>query len=238
MSASRPHAIIPARLAASRFPGKVLATWRERSVLEWVWRATTACEGFSSVTIATGDEAIRSVAEAFGASVHLDRAPYRNGTERAAAACRDTEGDIVVVQADQPGLQTAHLTTLLEAMHGLDGDMFTPCVPLDASDQDNMDVVKCWSDVTSGHACFSRHRPTTSAPIRRHIGIYGYREQALRQYVAAGPCEAEHTHRLEQLRSLAIGHQVQLVELNDAAPCIDRPEDIHRLKRWFSRSAP
>ena len=232
------RAVIPARLQSQRFPSKVLALWRDKTVLEWVWRATIACEGFANVVIATGDDAIRDAAEAFGASVHLDRAPYANGTERAAGASHGTPGDVVVVQADQPGLQTQHLNALLTALQTVDADMLTPCVPLDSADIDNRDVVKCWSEPTTDQAHFSRQSNTCGVDLWRHVGIYAYREQALRQYAAFGICEAEETHRLEQLRSLAAGHQVRLVALPDAAPCVDRPEDLTRRRKWFSRSTP
>ena len=240
MTATTTRAIIPARLEASRFPRKLLAIWRERTVLEWVWRATRACDSFSSVTIATGDEEIGRVAQGFGADVHLDRRPYRNGTERAAGACQGVHGDVVVVQADQPGLQSAHLSCVVNAMKQLDADMWTPCVPLDERRQSDLDVVKCWTDSATNNARFARTMPHEARTTRiwRHIGIYAYRQAAIERYAAAGCCEAEKVQRLEQLRSLELGQRVRLVPLPTAAPCVDRPEDIDRLNDWFSRSAP
>jgi 3-deoxy-manno-octulosonate cytidylyltransferase (CMP-KDO synthetase) len=211
--------------------------WRGKTVLEWVWRATCDCETLSKVTIATGDDAIRSAAEEFGATVHFDRAPYRNGTERTAGAFEDRADHVVVVQADQPGLQTAHLSMLVRAMATAKVDMVTPGVPLDHVDIHNPDVVKCWSDA-NGQACFSRQPPTSEPQPRlwRHVGLYGYRASALRKYATSGPCEAEEVERLEQLRCLEMGQQVRLISLPSAAPCVDRPGDLEKLTRWFSRS--
>jgi len=203
-----------------------------------VWKATIAAKGFERVLIATGDEDIRSTAQSFGATVCYDTRTYPNGTERAAGATEHFTQDVVVVQADQPGLSTQHLEQLLMVFRTTTADMLTACVPLARDAHNDEDIVKCWEHPTNKQAVFSRHMPPDPVPCFRHIGLYAYRKPALVRYAASQSCEAEINHRLEQLRSLQLGMQVRLTTLTQAAPCVDRPDDLQRLDEWFSRSTP
>lgn len=247
------HVVIPARYAASRFPGKALALLSGRSVLEHVWRQASASQA-ADVRVATDDQRIARAARDFGAQVVMTAASHRSGTERAAevAALLQWPDDALVVncQGDAPLMPPACIDQVAEllAAHPA-AAMATLCVPIrTADDYRSPHVVKVVTDQHGRALYFSR------APIparghgagqalaeaafpesARHLGLYAYRVGALRMLAAAPRCQLEETESLEQLRALWMGLEIRVGRASGTlGPDIDTPEDLQQAARYLA----
>ena len=205
-------------------------------MVEHVWRAAIRCPLIDRWTIATGDLEIAEVVRQFGASLHFDSGTYRNGTERCAGAAKD-EDIVVVVQADQPGLNPTHLTLALERLIATHADMVTVCTPLPGPCA-SPHVVKCLSDPEGRAIDFSRAvlAVLPEQTHHKHLGIYAYRRSAIQRYASLEAAPREREEDLEQLRALEAGFDIRIVEVEEACPAIDRVEDVEPAERWISRS--
>lgn len=248
MSIAKFRVVIPARYAASRFPGKLLADLAGRPVLEHVWRQARASAALE-VVIATDDERIMVAVRSFGAEVVLTSAQHRSGTERAAEVA-DLRGwpdnDLVVnCQGDAPLVPSASINQVagLLAQHG-GAAMATLCTRIGrAEDYYSPHVVKVVSDA-EGRALYFSRAPIPAAghtggmpaveqggfPVSaRHIGLYAYRIGALRMLAASAPCYLEQCENLEQLRAMWMGLEIRIAQaLEPHGPDIDTPEDLQR----------
>lgn len=248
MSVAKFRVVIPARYAASRFPGKLLADLAGRPVLEHVWRQARA-SGALEVVIATDDERIMAAARSFGAEAVLTSAQHRSGTERAAEVAdqRDWPDDDLVVncQGDAPLLPVASIDQVAEllAQH-TDAAIATLCTRIARVEEyRSAHVVKVVSDA-EGRALYFSRAPIPAAghvggipavesdsfPVSaRHIGLYAYRIGALRTLAASPPCYLEQCENLEQLRALWMGLEIRIAQaLEPHGPDIDTPEDLQR----------
>ena len=248
MSVARFRVVIPARYAASRFPGKLLADLAGRPVLEHVWRQARA-SGAMEVLIATDDQRIMTAAERFGAEAVLTSAQHRSGTERAAEVAdqRGWPDDELVVncQGDAPLVPAASIDQVagLLALHA-GAAMATLCTRIRrVEDYRSPHVVKVVSDAEGRALYFSRapipaagHSGTVPAidqggfPVSaRHIGLYAYRIGALRALAVSPPCYLEQCENLEQLRAMWMGLEIRVAQAAEAhGPDIDTPEDLQR----------
>ena len=232
-----PIILIPARLAASRLPGKPLADIGGVPMIVRVMRCAQAAD-IGPVVVAAGDpQIVRVIAEAGGRAV-LTRPDLPSGSDRilAALAQLDPAGrhDAVInLQGDMPFVAPdviAACADLLAAQAGCD---IATCVAPEASvaDRTNPDVVKAVMSLaegaTRGRALyFTRGTLHGDGPIWRHIGIYGYRREALIQFTAARPSPLERREKLEQLRALELGLSIW-AGVTDAAPLsVDTPADL------------
>lgn len=245
----RVSAVIPARLASTRFPEKVLAELGGKSVLEHVWRATCRMRGADEVIIATDAEKIRSHAEGFGARVLMTSPDCPNGTARIASILPELQGDFILnVQGDEPFIQPTLLDQLVETASRTDCDMVTAVYPLvDAGQLSNPNLVKVVR-ADDGHALyFSR----SAVPYLRdvpskewldhtqfwgHVGIYGYSRSLLEAYGSLSPCRLETLEKLEQLRFLDHGYTIQTVETSHVAPGIDTPDDLAVARDYLEKN--
>ena len=254
MSLARFRVVIPARYAASRFPGKLLADLAGRPVLEHVWRQARA-SGALEVVIATDDERIMAAARSFGAEAVLTAAHHRSGTERAAEVA-DQRGwpdeDLVVnCQGDAPLVPAAGIDQVAEllAQHA-NAAIATLCTRIvRAEDYRSPNVVKVVSDA-EGRALYFSRAPIPAAghaggipaveqggfPVSaRHIGLYAYRIRALRTLAASPPCYLEQCENLEQLRAMWMGLEIRVVQALEAhGPDIDTPEDLQRALEFMA----
>ena len=205
-------------------------------MIEHVWRAASRCSRVDALTIATGDPEVAKAAQHFGGEVHMDRSPYPNGTERSAAA-KGAADIVVVIQADQPGLNPMHLSAAIEALIDSGADMATLGAPLTLP-CDSPHVVKCLSGPHGRALNFTRSsmtHPSTSA-THRHLGVYVYTREAIERYVELGAHRRETREDLEQLRALEAGFDIRIVEVHDACPAVDTPSGDEPAERWISRS--
>ncbi|MDP9172161.1 MAG: 3-deoxy-manno-octulosonate cytidylyltransferase [Acidobacteriota bacterium] len=236
-------AVIPARYASSRFPGKALARVDTRTMLEHVYERVSMARYPTSVIIATDDRRIYDEAKLFGARVHMTRADHVSGTDRVAEVASGLEDvELVVnVQGDEPlidpGAIDAALLPLLEE----------PAIPMgtlkkrieDPREISDPNVVKVVTDRFENAIYFSRStiphsRDGETVTHFKHIGLYVYRRDFLLRYSTMPVCRLEQIERLEQLRALENGFKIRVVETDYESLGVDTPEDLHRVQALIS----
>ena len=195
------------------------------------------------VVVAAGDPEIVAVIEAAGGRAILTDPDLPSGSDRIRAAVDaiDPEGDfdaVINVQGDMPFADPGLATACAAVLHGEPAcDIATlVAVEADPSDRANPDVVKAvlalksneWSEAErQGRALyFTRSTLYGDAPIWRHIGVYGYRRQALNRFCAAPQSPLEKREKLEQLRALEMGMQIWAAVIDEAPLSVDNPADL------------
>jgi 3-deoxy-manno-octulosonate cytidylyltransferase (CMP-KDO synthetase) len=236
--------IIPARYGSTRFPGKPLAVIAGRPLLEWVHRAASRIRGAEQVIVATDDERIRQVTEAFGGEAVMTSADHRTGTDRVAAVAQRLDCEYVVnLQGDEPVLPPGLVEAMMIRLAADPGaELVTACHPIRSRrDLSNPNYVKVVMDAAGRAMYFSRspipqldeHVDLRSDPPAafRHIGIYGFRRPALIRFAALDPTPLETVERLEQLRALENGMDIQVVISSAPTLGVDVPEDIKNVEK-------
>ena len=237
-----PIVIIPARMAATRLPGKPLADIGGLPMIVRVLRCAERA-GVGPVAVAAGDPEIVEAVEAAGGRAVLTDPALPSGSDRilAALAVLDPQGrhDAVInLQGDMPfvGPQVLSACAGLLADEGT-CDIATVVAPEDsADDRTNADVVKAIlalrDGATRGPALyFTRSTLYGDAPIWRHIGIYGYRRAALERFNAAAPSPLEKREKLEQLRALEMGLSIWATVIDKPPISVDTPADLERARQ-------
>ena len=245
---------IPARLASTRLPGKVLAPIAGRSMIEHVHRLAVR-SGAQEVVVATDDERVRAACAAFSAQVEMTSANHPSGMDRIAELARRrawADDSIVVnVQADEPLLPPALIGQAAALLAGDPGaDIATLCTPI-ATLEEYLDpnVVKVVMRADGRALYFSRapipwNRETAPAGLAsqkayrgswRHIGIYAYRLGALLRLAASPPSALERLERLEQLRALQSGLAIVIAESCETpGPGVDTAADLAQVERLMA----
>ena len=237
------YGIIPSRFGSSRFPGKPLAMLAGKPLVAWVVEAVKKAKSLDEVLVATDDERIVAAVEAHGGRAVMTPSDLPSGTDRIACAAGDFgDGDILVnIQGDEPLIDPALVDALVAKLRDDPRwSMATAVTPIrSAADLAAKTVVKVVLDRDDGALYFSR------APIPcdrdaeadlagglyvRHLGIYAYRGEFLRRYVAEPPCALERTEKLEQLRALWMGARIAVVRTEDEGVGVDTPEDAKRVE--------
>ncbi len=232
-------AVIPARFAASRFPGKPLAPIAGRSLVQRVWEGTRGAKRVSRVVIATDDERIAEACRAFGAEVALTSPDHPTGTDRIAEVAASLSEPIVVnVQGDEPLIEGHVIDAAVAALEeDPDASMSTVVHEAEPGALDDPNRVKVVLDRRGRALYFSRSRipyvrEAEAAPRPwQHVGLYVYRREFLLEFVRLAPTPLERTEALEQLRALENGHaiRVAIVEGWSSVP-VDVPEDVARVE--------
>lgn len=238
---ARPLIVIPARLAASRLPGKPLADIAGEPMIVHVWRRAMAAEA-GDVVVATDAAEVVSAVEKAGGRAVMTRADHQSGSDRIyeAAQIVDPAGgaDIVVnVQGDQPLLDPALVGASLRPLTDPAVDIGTlACVIAEPSDSLEPSVVKVVGTPVGGAGIlralyFTRAgAPYGPGPLYHHIGLYAYRRAALARFVALAPSPLELRERLEQLRALENGMRIDVMEVEAAPMSVDTPADLERVR--------
>ncbi len=238
-----PIILIPARMAATRLPGKPLADIEGAPMVVRVLRQAEAA-GAGPVAVAAGDSAIVEAVRAAGGRAVLTDPALPSGSDRilAALAELDPQGrhDVVVnLQGDMPFVDPAvlaHCVGLLAREAAC--DIATVVAPESSpADRANPDVVKAVlslaPDGQSGRALyFTRSTLYGDAPVWRHIGIYGYRRAALEVFNAAPPSPLETREKLEQLRALELGLSIWAAVAEAAPISVDTPADLEAARAY------
>ena len=238
---SRPVVVIPARMASTRLPGKPLADIHGAPMIVHVWRRAVAAD-VGPVLVACAEEAIaEAVRRAGGQAVSTDP-DLPSGTDRVRAALAETDPrrrhDVVVnLQGDLPDLDPGAIRAVAGMLATPGADIATIGAPIVAArERDDPNVVKVVVSFAGegrrGRALyFSRQRvPAGDGPLYRHIGIYGFRRQALERFVALPPSPLEARERLEQLRALEDGMRIDLAVVDTVALGVDTPADLARAR--------
>jgi 3-deoxy-manno-octulosonate cytidylyltransferase (CMP-KDO synthetase) len=234
--------VVPARYASVRFPGKPLAQIAGRPMIQHVVERLREAATAPRIVVATEDQRIKGAVISFGAEAILTRADHRTGTDRVAEVAVHIPADIYInVQGDEPLMDSATVDAVIQALCGDESMLIaTPCTPI-TKPNDIMDpnVVKVVRDFDGNALYFSRApipwvRDTgakVAAEHWKHIGIYGYRRDALLEFPTLPPGELERIEQLEQLRWLENGFHIGVVETDYDGVSVDVPADIEKVEK-------
>lgn len=243
-------AIIPARYASSRFPGKPLAMLGGHTVLERVY--LQARKALADVVIATDSDEIMNAARGFGAPAVMTSPTLPSGTDRVRAAfdAIGSDADVVInIQGDEPFIHPSQIIALMQCFDDPDTQIATLTRPFgpDASEEAiaNPNTPKVVTDCRGFALYFSRSvipfpRGTElkdaarTFPYQAHVGIYAYRSSTLRQITVLEPSPLELTEKLEQLRWLQHGYRIKTAVTTISTIGIDTPADLARAEQYLS----
>ncbi|HET7226119.1 MAG TPA: 3-deoxy-manno-octulosonate cytidylyltransferase [Candidatus Eisenbacteria bacterium] len=226
--------VIPARYAATRFPGKPLASLWGKPLVQHVWERARDIAGLDQLVIATDDERIERVARGFGAEVERTSHGCASGTDRVAEVARRRAGFqwIVNLQGDEPELDAGAVARLLAAMRA-DRTLRMGTLAhreVDPAALASEHVVKVVVDDAGFALYFTRRPPTAGERALRHIGVYAFTHDTLLAFASWPPTDDERRERLEQLRALAHGVRIRVVETAGAWTGVDTPEQLAALE--------
>jgi 3-deoxy-manno-octulosonate cytidylyltransferase (CMP-KDO synthetase) len=244
LARARVLAVIPARHASRRFPGKPLADLGGKPIVQHVFERAALATRLDAVVVATDDPRILETVRSFGGLAVLTSPLHRSGTERVAEVVRGLpQVEVVVnVQGDEPFLEPAAIDALVAPLCTEGGPSFTTLrEPLDETrDLFDPNVVKVVTDL-AGHALYFSRAPIPHrngrlpCSVHRHVGLYGFRRQALLWYAGLPHTPLEGSEGLEQLRILEHGGRIFVVESPFRTLSIDTPADLERAQRRLQR---
>jgi 3-deoxy-manno-octulosonate cytidylyltransferase (CMP-KDO synthetase) len=236
-----PIVLIPARMASTRLPGKPLALIGGIPMIVRVWRQAVAA-GLGPVVVAAAEREIVEAIEAAGGKAVMTAPDLPSGSDRIFAALEavDPQGahDAVVnLQGDLPAIDPSAIRASVEALGS--ADIATLAAEIgDAADAGNPNVTKAvvaWeAGGRLGRALyFTRARaPYGEGPLFHHVGIYAFRREALKRFVALAPSPLEKREKLEQLRALEAGMTIAVARVEEVPLSVDTPEDLERARAW------
>lgn len=229
--------VIPARLASSRFPKKVLAMLGEKPMLQWIWEGATSAEMFNDIAFAIDDHETARLIDSFGGKYHLTSQDCLSGTDRLIELQQKEvmEGDIWVNwQGDEPFIHREMIGNLLQTIDQ-DYDIWSLRKEIENEEEvEDPNIVKVVTDCRDRALYFSRSpipydRDALEDIIYyKHIGIYAYTNDALKELSTFSPSALELAEGLEQLRFLENGLSIQVHETAHETLGIDVPEDLAR----------
>lgn len=233
--------IIPARYSSSRFPGKPLAILGGKPVIEHVYRQVSSV--MEDVFVATDDQRIYDAVEAFGGKAIMTRSDHKSGTDRICEALEKVGGsfDVVInIQGDEPFIQKSQLETVMQCFDDPRTQIATLGKPFESMEAvENPNSPKIVLDNDGYALYFSRsvipfvrgkeHEEWLSHfPYLKHIGLYAYRTEVLREVSKLPQSTLELAESLEQLRWLQNGYKIKVGLTNVETIGIDTPEDLQR----------
>ena len=231
-----PIVLIPARMAATRLPGKPLADIAGVPMIVRVLRQAQAA-GVGPVVVAAGDAEIVAAVSAVGGRAVLTDPDLASGSDRILAALSQIDPDgqhdaVINLQGDMPFVDPAVVRACADLLAANPAcDIATLVAPEDSpADRANPDVVKAVVAASGQALYFTRGALYGEGPVLRHIGIYGYRRAALAAFNVAPPSPLERREKLEQLRALELGLTIWTATIDDAPISVDNPADLERAR--------
>lgn len=235
-------AVIPARYGATRFPGKPLATIAGKPMIQHVYERAQQAKRFARVVVATDDRRIADAVRRFGGEAVMTRADHASGTDRIAEAAAQMPGEVICnVQGDEPLVAAESLDALVGLFDDPAVQMATVCTLLPPNEQANPNVVKLMLDADGCAQDFFR-QPATGhqrpGAIFKHLGLYGYRRDFLRQFVSWPPSPREQAERLEQLRAVERGIRIKVAFTPHDTIAVDAPGDVAKVETMLGQLQP
>ena len=241
-------AIIPARYASTRFPGKPLAMLGGKTVIQRVYEQAIAVLG--EAYVATDDERIYKAVEAFGGKVVMTRTDHKSGTDRIqeAATKINTDADVIInVQGDEPFIQASQIETLMHLFDDPTTQIGTLGKHFETMEAvENPNSPKIVTDNRGFALYFSRsvipyirgkerNEWFGEYPFLKHLGIYAYRREVLAEVTKLPQSSLEKAESLEQLRWLQNGYRIRVGLTNIDTVGIDTPEDLQRAEEFLKQ---
>ena len=243
-------AIIPARYASTRFPGKPLALLGNKPVIQHVYEQASSV--LSEVWVATDDDRIREAVKKFGGRVVMTRADHKSGTDRIeeAAEKTGTQADVIInIQGDEPFVQPSQIKTLMQLFDNADTQIGTLGKHFENIEAvNNPNSPKIVTDKQGFALYFSRsvipyirgaqdNEWLSHFPFLKHLGLYAYRREVLHEITQLPQSSLEIAESLEQLRWLENGYRIRVGLTDVETVGIDTPEDLQRAEEFLkSRS--
>lgn len=231
--------IIPARLASTRFPKKILANIHG---LPMVIATAKRVQNLDNVAIACDDEEVMHLAHDYGFKAILTSRDHQSGTDRineAASKLGLSDNEIIVnVQSDEPFIEECVVQSVIERAKNTDALITSACKKIDLSHVKDPNLVKVLLNAYNNAIYFSR----STIPYDReggfdgyfgHLGIYAFSKKSLETFCKLPYAPIEHIEKLEQLRALYHGYTIAMVEVQSQSFGIDTPEDLDRALTFF-----
>ena len=237
-------AVIPARLASSRLPRKVLADICGKPLIQHVWERVSHAKNVDRVIVAADSQEVARVVEGWGGLALLTDPACQSGTERIASILSQLDADLILnVQGDEPLVDPAMLDALVDRWRQVPCDLITPVYRItEPEDLSNPNIVKVARAQDGRALYFSR----SAIPYVRdwpleswlehqdfwgHIGVYGYRREVLAQYADLPSSPLQKAESLEQLRFLEAGYTFQTVETTYHSIAVDTQADLEKVRQ-------
>jgi len=232
-------AVIPSRYGAQRFPGKPLHPIAGTPMVLHVLERARSAPSVDLVLVATDDARIAEAVRGAGGEAVMTDPELPSGTDRVYAAVKELDVDVVVnVQGDEPLMPAETIERVARFLHDFpEFELATAALPIDSpEDIANPNVVKVVVGEEGRALYFSRspipyrRRPAAELPTYKHLGIYGYRKDALRRWTELPPHPLELAESLEQLRALAAGMSMAVVPAAGDSIGVDTEDDARRVE--------
>lgn len=228
-------AVIPARLASTRLPRKMLREIGGKPLIGVVYEAVRSSPLLSNVIVATDSDEIMDACRKHGWNAQMTSSTHRSGTERVHEVSGREPADVYInVQGDEPMVRAEHIGSLLRVMECPTAQVGTLMTPAVAEDIPNPNAVKVVVDLQGRALYFSRatipfDRDRTHPRYYKHLGLYAYRKNALDRFVSLPESSLEKSERLEQLRFLENGISIYVGETSYDSVGVDTEEDLQRV---------
>ncbi len=236
--------VIPARMGSTRFPGKPLVDLAGRPMVRWVYDACVVSGVGDRTVVATPDSEIATACAAFGAEAVTTSPDHPTGTDRIAEVAQELIADVYLcVQGDEPLIRPSTIRVCAELLlNGSDADVSSVYCDCTDAEVDHPATVKAVTDRAGFALYFSRcgipfERGMRVEKPKKHIGIYGYRREALLRFAGWPPSPLEVAESLEQLRFLENGVQIKMAKGEGTELAVDTPEQAEQVRRILAMRA-
>ncbi len=231
--------IIPARYGSSRLEGKPLLRAKNKPIIQWVWEKASTASGADRVIVATDNELIFNACKDFGAEVEMTSSEHKSGSDRIAeVAERHPEiGYVINLQGDEPLIEESNIELVIRDVKADENTDISTLVReiKEEHEINNPNLVKCVFDVNNYAMYFSRskipfERNKGKSKFYGHLGIYGYKREALFKMTKLARTPYEMAESLEQLRALQNGMRIKVAVVENIPVGIDTMEDFEHFK--------
>ena len=237
-------AFIPARYAATRFPGKLMQKIADQTIISMVYQNAVNMNLFDDVVVVTDSDIISDEIKNIGGRVIKSQKQHQSGSDRIAEACQQIDVDLIVnIQGDEPFIKKQPIEDLIRCFD--DGSVSVASLmqkfPENES-YENSNIVKVVCNKFNDALYFSRsaipykRNKEIREILYRHIGVYAYRKEALINFTKWPMGVLEKTEMLEQLRYLENGISIRMVETEESSVGIDTPEDLKKAIEFYNKS--
>ena len=242
--------IIPARYASTRFPGKPLTVINGKPMIQRVYEQSLKAELLTDVVVATDDQRIYDAVVAFGGKVMMTSTEHNSGTDRCCEIVGKIDGDydaVVNIQGDEPFINPEQINQIAELISSEESQIASLCKPIkDADELFDNNVVKVVFDTRGKALYFSRHTIPFLRKVEKdellwmqertfykHIGIYAYKVDVLKEIASLPQSELELAECLEQLRWLENSYTIKMGVTEFESYSIDTPQDVEKCLKFF-----
>jgi 3-deoxy-manno-octulosonate cytidylyltransferase (CMP-KDO synthetase) len=230
-------AVIPARYAATRFPGKLMQMLGNKTIIRHVYDNTVSTGLFNDVFVVTDSDIIYKEIKDSGGKVIMSRKEHDSGSDRIAEAIAEMNIDVIVnVQGDEPFIKKEPLEKLVLLFNDENIQVASLMRKISKEEATNPNNVKVVTDKWDNALYFSRsivpyqRDEKTNAEYFLHVGVYAYKKDALITFTKLPQSQLEKIEKLEQLRYLENGIKIKMAETGYNNIAIDTPEDLERAK--------